>query len=150
GGYVRFLGSDARDVAVIEAGPKWEGPGATKVLVKTEKILQKALLDIFLVMHNRLGNSVDMLNKLAVPGLAIYRDKCKQLKLDHVGGYVTHVVSTEWMNLSMSGCVIDRMALFVEVVIFRSSAPAQAMSISIQDHTVSTFLMGQRSIAVLS
>ncbi|KAJ3235323.1 hypothetical protein HDU78_005268 [Chytriomyces hyalinus] len=119
-GYVCFLGSDARGVAAIEAGPKWEGPGATKVLVKTEKILQKALLDIFLVMHNRLGNSVDMLNKLAVPDLAIYGDKCKQLKPDHVGGYVTRVVSTEWMNLSMcvSGCVIDRKALFVEVFIF--------------------------------
>ncbi|KAJ3232213.1 hypothetical protein HDU77_000896, partial [Chytriomyces hyalinus] len=119
-GYVRVLGSDARDVAAIEAGPKWEGPGATKALVETEKILPKALLDIFLVMHDRLGNSVDALSKLAVPGLAIYGDRCKRLKLDHVGGYVTRVVSSEWMTLSMSGCVADKMALFVEVFIFRA------------------------------
>ncbi|KAJ3231358.1 hypothetical protein HDU81_003834 [Chytriomyces hyalinus] len=119
-GYVRILGSDARDVAAIEAGPKWEGPGATKALVETEQVLPKALLDIFLVLHDRLGNSVEALTKLAVPGLAIYGDKCKRLKLDHVRGYITRVVSTPWMSLSVSGCVNDNMALFVEMFIFRA------------------------------
>ncbi|KAJ3222681.1 hypothetical protein HDU81_009682 [Chytriomyces hyalinus] len=108
-GYVRILGSDSRDVAAIEAGPKWEGPGATKALVETLK-----------VMHDRLDNSVEALAKLAVPGLAIYRDRYKQLKLDHVQGYVTHVVSTPWMSLSMSGCVKDNMALFIQIFIFQA------------------------------
>ncbi|KAJ3378748.1 hypothetical protein HDU80_002707, partial [Chytriomyces hyalinus] len=126
-GYMCVLGLDARDVATIEAGPKWEGPGATKALFEMGKILPKALLDIFLVMHNRLGNSLDALSKLAVPGLAIYRDKCKRLKLDHMGGYVTHVVSSEWMTLSMSGCVIDKMALFVEAwVLYNESLTSTA------------------------
>ncbi|KAJ3223649.1 hypothetical protein HDU78_011240, partial [Chytriomyces hyalinus] len=44
-GYVRILGSEARDVAAIEAGRKWEGAGATKAFVESQHILPKMLRD---------------------------------------------------------------------------------------------------------
>ncbi|KAJ3397349.1 hypothetical protein HDU80_009606, partial [Chytriomyces hyalinus] len=44
--YVCILGSDARDVAAIDAGRKWEGAGVTKAFVESQLILPKMLRDI--------------------------------------------------------------------------------------------------------
>ncbi|KAJ3111364.1 hypothetical protein HK100_002711, partial [Physocladia obscura] len=85
-GYVRVLGASTRDIAAIEAGPKWEGIGGTKSLIECGKIMPKVLRDIFWSTHARLCNSHVALERLVIPGLAIYGDKCKRISLDYVGG----------------------------------------------------------------
>ncbi|KAJ3383371.1 hypothetical protein HDU80_001253 [Chytriomyces hyalinus] len=118
-GYVRIFESEARDVAAIKAGPKWEGPGATKVFTEMEHVLPKVLRDIFIAMHKRLENAPHVLKTLAVPGLAIYGNKCKRLMFDHAKGYITRVTSSEWQSLYMTGAVKANTCTFLEVCLFR-------------------------------
>ncbi|KAJ3101693.1 hypothetical protein HK100_004494 [Physocladia obscura] len=83
-GYVWVLGASTRDIAAIEAGPRWEGIGGTKSLANA---------------HTALG-------KLVIPALAIYGDKCMRISLDYVEGYITRVVTTKWMGREVSGNVL--------------------------------------------
>ncbi|KAJ3142057.1 hypothetical protein HK100_003252 [Physocladia obscura] len=106
--YVRKYGNTTVDLGAGESGQYWEGG---------KKSAERG--GITASQSPALGGSITALDKIVVPGLAVYGPKIMRLDLDWIGGRVTRVTSTDWFTLELSGAPDDNLEMFVEVFMFR-------------------------------
>ncbi|KAJ3110782.1 hypothetical protein HK100_002910 [Physocladia obscura] len=113
-GYIRIFGSAARDVGAMEAGPKWEGPKGTKCFFESG-LMPKILRDILWSYSKKSGHHAEILKQLVIPGVLVYGEGFKRVKLDSIGGYVTRIRSSQWKTLNLSGGVKALTDIFLDI-----------------------------------